>query len=180
MLEDGRLVLKLKHGDAEALRLIYEKHKDDLLTIATSLLHDSASAEDILHDVFVSFAKNIGRFRPYGSLRNYLITAVINRVRDRFRAKMYHVVGLDSTSAISADTKTPEKTIIDDENFRILSESLAKLPMNQQEVITMHLHGAMKFRQIARIQDVSVNTVIARYRYGISKLRSLLRPEIIQ
>lgn len=31
-------------------------HKDRLLTLAYSLVHDMSTAEDILHDVFVSFA----------------------------------------------------------------------------------------------------------------------------
>jgi len=37
----------------------------------------------------------------------------------------------------------------------------------------MHLTGGMKFDDIARLQDVSVKTVLSRYRYGLDKLRSL-------
>ena len=56
MLEDKRLIWELKRGDREALRQIYMEYKDSLLTIAASLLHDSCAAEDVLHDVLVSFA----------------------------------------------------------------------------------------------------------------------------
>ena len=87
MVEDKELVCKLKHGDTEALRRLYEKYKDDLLTVAASLLGDSSEAEDILHDVFVSFAEAITEFQLYGSLRGYLMRCMVNRVRDRLRAK---------------------------------------------------------------------------------------------
>jgi DNA-directed RNA polymerase specialized sigma24 family protein len=36
----------------------------------------------------------------------------------------------------------------------------------------------MKFRAIAKSQNVSINTVQSRYRYGLDKLRSLLNSEV--
>ena len=39
MLEDKRLIRELKHGDKQALRMIYMEYKDNLLTIAAYLLH---------------------------------------------------------------------------------------------------------------------------------------------
>jgi len=36
----------------------------------------------------------------------------------------------------------------------------------------------LTFKEIARIQDVSISTVQGRYRYGIDKLRSLLNGEL--
>ena len=59
MLEDKLLIWKLKRGNRDALRLLYEKYKDNLRTIAGSMLHDTQASEDILHDVFVSFAENV-------------------------------------------------------------------------------------------------------------------------
>jgi len=56
MLEDKRLVLKLKHRHEEALKQIYEKYKGESLSLAAALTRDRDSAEDILHDVIVSFA----------------------------------------------------------------------------------------------------------------------------
>ena len=55
MLEDNLLVWRLRHGDREAFRQIYEKYKDELLTMATSLLNEADEAEDALHEVFVFF-----------------------------------------------------------------------------------------------------------------------------
>ncbi|MGD8500507.1 MAG: sigma factor, partial [Phycisphaerales bacterium] len=95
MLEDKRLIGELKRGDKEALRQIYMEYKDNLLTIATSLLHDTSAAEDVLHDVFVSFAGSVGGLQLRGSLRSYLTASVVNRVRDKYRRKKHHLVELD-------------------------------------------------------------------------------------
>ena len=43
MAEDRRLVERLRQGDRDALRRIYEKYKDDLLTIAGCMLADRAT-----------------------------------------------------------------------------------------------------------------------------------------
>ena len=52
--------------------------------------------------------------------------------------------------------------------------ALAQLPYEQREVVVMHFKGGLTFREIAEWQEVSINTVQGRYRYGLDKLRQLL------
>jgi len=179
MLEDRRLIWKVKAGDAGALRQIYEKYKDELLTIAVSLLGERAAAEDILYDVFVSFAKEIELFQPYGSLKNYLIVCVVERVRERFRSKMYEVVGLDSTGPIGPETERAKERVAVGEEPQMLADALVRLGQQQREAVVLHLQGGMKFSQIAELQEVSISTVQSRYRYGLDKLRSMLDGEVV-
>ena len=82
MLEDEKLKWQFKCGSPQALARIYEKYVDTLLTLAMGLLNDAAEAEDVVQDVFVSFAKSSNGFTLRGNLRAYLTTAVVNRVRD--------------------------------------------------------------------------------------------------
>jgi len=178
MLEDQRLLWRLKRGDKEALRSIYEKYKDNMLTVATSLLHDTGSAEDVLHDVFVSFAMSVGKLKLRSSLRKYLITSIINRVRDRFRTRKHHIVELDEVGPISSDSDSPERSAILTEESQLLTGALAQLPLEQRETIVLHLKADMKFKQIAQMQGISISTVQGRYRYGLSKLRTILNGEM--
>jgi len=177
MLEDKRLILELKQGNKDALRQIYMEYKDTLLTIAASLLHDTYAAEDVLHDVFVSFAGGVGKLELRVSLRSYLISSVVNRVRDRFRKKKYHVVELDKAGQISSDSKRPEESAIFTEQTQLLADALFQIPLEQRETIIMHLSGGMKFKEIAEVQRIPINTVQGRYRYGLDKLRTILRRE---
>lgn len=180
MLEDKLLVWKLRRGDVDALRRIYEKYKDDLLSIATSLLHEVGTGEDIVHDVFVAFAERADRFYLYGSLRRYLITCMVHRIHDTFRSRMYEVTEIERVQPMRTDLQGPAKTVADKETADFLSEGLARLPFQQCEVIVLHLQGDMKFREIADLQGVSINTVQSRYRYGLDKLRSVLSRELME
>jgi len=55
---------------------------------------------------------------------------------------------------------------------------MGKLPYEQREVVILHLRAGMRFREIARLQGISVNTIKGRYRYGLDKLRSILNGEM--
>jgi hypothetical protein len=85
MLEDELLKWKLRRGSPEALARVYEKYIDAMLTLALGLLGNRPAAEDVVQDVFLSFARSARGLRAQGSLCSYLATGVLNRVRDRLR-----------------------------------------------------------------------------------------------
>lgn len=178
MLEDKLLVLKLKRGSADALRRIYEKYKDDLLALAVALSNDIAVAEDALHDVFVSFARYGGKLRLRTSLKSYLSSCIANRVRNLNQARVNYPGPLDREETIDSDCDGPDRLVMSAELCWRIDGAIAQLPYPQREVIILHLQGGMRFRAIAKSQGVSINTVQSRYRYGLDKLKSLLKDEV--
>ena len=101
MLEDKMLVWRFNRGDIHALHCIYEKYRNDLLKVATALLNDKNSVEDVVHDVFSSFAQTVGTFRLSGSLKGYLSICIANRARDENRAiQRRRMVGLDKAEPV--------------------------------------------------------------------------------
>ena len=179
MIEDKLLIWRFKYGDRAALARIYEKYKTDLLRIATGLSNDTSIAEDIVHDVFVTFAQSSDKLKLSGNLKGYLATSVVNRVRNVNRAgRRQQAVSVDETENLMPDSNVPERWIIHNEELYRLNNAMSQLPYQQREVIIMHLQGGMKFKTIAKSQNLSINTVQSRYRYGLDKLRSLLNSEV--
>lgn len=179
MVEEKILIWKFKSGSRDALCRIYEKYKRDLLKLATILLTDVSDAEDIVHDVFVSFAESKLKLKLSGSLKSYLLTCVANRARNRNRAKQQRrTISLGETQPDIVDSETPEQWMICGEKLRQWSNAMAQLPYEQREAVILHLRVGMRFRQIAKLQGVSVSTVQGRYRYGLDKLRSVIDGEV--
>lgn len=177
-MEDTLLIWKFKCGSLRALCRIYRKYSRDLLKLAAALLNDVSAAEDVVHDTFVAFAQSPGRLRLNGNLKGYLATCVVNRVRNRNKAAhRLEGAGLDMADSIVSRSKRPEQWLIDNEQLARLSDALAQLPLEQREVVLLHVHSQMKFKQIAELQNTSINTVQSRYRYGTDKLRSILERE---
>ncbi|MHC4475790.1 MAG: RNA polymerase sigma factor [Planctomycetota bacterium] len=177
MIEDRLLILKCKRGSTDALRRIYQKYKDDLLVLATAILNDTSAAEDVLHDVFVAFVGALKKFKLTGSLKAYLATCVANRARNLNRQRHNRNVGLDHANPAGSDSDQPHQAIVCNEQSQRLNAAMAELPYEQRDVIMLHLRTGLTFRQIAKSQAVSVDTVKSRYRYGIEKLRKILKKE---
>jgi RNA polymerase sigma factor (sigma-70 family) len=179
MLHDKLLIWQFNRGRKDVLRLIYEKYKDDLVTLAAALLFDTGVAEDVVHDVFVSLLGSFAKFRLTGSLRSFLATCVANSARNRNRALLRHKsVGLDEAEPVPSNMAGPDTAMIFGEELSRLSTALGRLAYEQREVLILHIYGGLKFRVIAKQQNVSINTVQGRYRYALDKLRSMLNSEV--
>ena len=176
MLEDKLFIWKFNRGNREVLRNIYEKYKDDLVTLAAALLTDAASAEDVVHDVFVGFIESSRKFRLTGSLKGYLATCVANNARNRNKAGRIRQNSQAGVATLEANR--PDAAVMFGEELRQLSLALGKLPYEQREVLLLHSYSGVKFKAIAKQQNVSINTVQGRYRYALDKLRSMLNGEV--
>jgi RNA polymerase sigma factor (sigma-70 family) len=178
MLEDKLLVWKLKKGNPDALGRIYRKYKDNLLALALSLSHDRSIAEDVVHDAFVSFAEQVTKLQLRGSLKSYLSSCVANRIRGLYRDKPNEVVSLLGHDMPGPHTGQPEIQVISNEQHKSIEKALGQLPYPQRAVVILHLQEGKRFKAIADLQDIPINTVQSRYRYGLDKLRTLLNGKV--
>ncbi len=174
MLEDKLLLLKLKRGNADALRRIYEKYKDELLALAMALSNERTAAEDALHDVFVSLAQYAERLQLRASLKSYLSSSIANRVRTLNRARTLRTAHLGRVETVGCDCDGPDLPATSAELSQRIDQAMEQVPYEQREVMILHLQSGMRFRAIAQSQGVSINTIQSRYRYGLGKLRTLL------
>ncbi len=172
MLEDRQLMKDLQRGETAAWRQIYLKYKDDLLTVARSLVCDMNTAEDCLQEVFVSLVSD--GYKVRSNLKGYLLSCVVNRARDHLRRRDAQSNCQVNMQTQRIDVTDPANVLAENDEMRVVIRALDKLPIEQREVISLHLQGDMTFRQIAAMLDMSINTVQSRYRYGMEKLRQLL------
>lgn len=175
MPDEKKLITQFNQGSKDALCQIYQQYKSDLYGFAMSLLQNASAAEDVVHDVFVSFAQKSGSYTLKGKLRNYLLTSVANRARDLWRLKSQNDVALDKTTVLPEAEYSPEQYMILTEEYKLLQNVLSKIPYQQREIILLHCHHDLTFREIACARGVSVNTIQSRYRYGLEKLSLLLK-----
>jgi RNA polymerase sigma-70 factor (ECF subfamily) len=179
MLDDKRLIWRLRRADVDALRRLYDKYKGDLLKLAVILTGDLGHAEDVVQDVFLKLARSYDRIGIHGNLRNYLITCVVNQTRTLRRdVARRQQTSLDPEALSPCPAPRPEQWAVLNEQTRQLAEAMNQLPPEQREVVTLRFQAGLGFRRIARIQKAPINTVQGRYRYGMEKLRALFNGEV--
>lgn len=170
-----------RNGRGDRLAELYRELKDELLTVAAHLTGSRANGEDLLHDVFVAFAR---RDRADGSLhgcddaRRYLVTSLVHRARDLARRRAPpasdEAVIASATSESVVDDPIQRSSQVE-EAERVNAQVLA-LPDEQRAVVTLHLHGGLAFREIADLLSIPINTATSRYRYALLALKRQLAP----
>ena len=180
-MHEKLLMMRFNRGDCRVLRDIYAMYKDELVSLASALLHDKTSAEDAVHDVFAKLIARQQTLKITQDLRRYLLSAVANSARQQYRSKKNDPkVSLDAPDFPEIDTCVPpDSAVIASEQKQHLAAALSTLPYDQREVILLRHFSSLRLKAIASIQNVSINTVQGRYRYGLEKLRSLLNGELL-
>jgi RNA polymerase sigma-70 factor (ECF subfamily) len=154
-------------GRAEVADL-YKEQGAALLGYAYSLVGERATAEDVLHQVFV---KLLDAHAPVPvDPRPYLFRAVRNAVLNRRRGDSRHV------PIEHADDHWFEAQNGRLETALALETALRTLPEDQREVVVLHVWGDMTFEEIAAVVGIPPNTAASRYRYGLAKLREQMVP----
>jgi RNA polymerase sigma-70 factor, ECF subfamily len=133
--------------------------------------------EDVLQDVFVSFARQAGQFKLLGSLKGYLSICAANCARDKNRQQYRQQNAVQNGDKIPINIPGPEQNAIRNEQHEKLNLALEELTFEQRETIVLHLQSKMRFREIAKLRGVSINTIQSQYRYGLNKIRSILEDE---
>ena len=134
-MEDKLLVLRCKRGSTEALGRIYEKYKTDMLVLAMALLNDKSAAEDVMHDVFLSFVMNIEKFSLTGNLKAYLLTCLANQARNLNKAKRQRNVELDEAELVR--TNSTGLTIYNPSNLANLIKGMKNKNQTREQKIAL-------------------------------------------
>ncbi len=115
MIKDTLLILRCKHGSRTAFKRIYKKYEGDLRTLAANLLDDKASAEDIVHDVFISFLSIVEKFELRRSLAGFLKTCVANRARNYAKKKQNQARTIRDAEKLTSKENEPIRLVIQNE-----------------------------------------------------------------
>jgi RNA polymerase sigma factor (sigma-70 family) len=146
---------------------LYDSYGASLYRYAVMLLGDPAGAEDAIHQVFAAILRQTPRLDDEA---HYLRRAVRNECYSQLRRRQTQG-GHGSADAILE----PVTADIAPEERLALEAAIRELPPEQREVIALHVFEGWTFQQIAGATDTSINTVSARYRYALAKLRQILK-----
>lgn len=118
-------------------------------------LGDRDTAQDITQEVFLKFIKEIGRYREYGKLKNYLYVIARNSIRDYGRRKK--PLQMASMPEVCDDGGIGQKLL--QMNIREALDSLEEL---DKELIILRYYQELRIKDISRILHLPASTV--RYR----------------
>src|SRR5450432_3812983 len=131
-LHDG-LVLRLQRAEPAAVAEVYDAHHAAVRAFAKRLLGDAATAEDLVHEVFVSLPRASRNFRGDSSIRTFLISIAVNHARHHVRAAQRRRRAVSAYSELPpAEHSDPERDARRKELAELLARALDTLPLEQR------------------------------------------------
>lgn len=166
-------------GSSKAAQII-EAYQDGLFRFAYYRTGSFATAQDIVQDVLLKFLRNINTSHII-QLKPYLYRSVANACTDyRRKEKGHFLTTLESASTLEADKKSiPGHNLIIQQEFERINLLLGKLPEEQAEVLRMRIIDELAFDEIAQLLSVSLSTAKSRFKYGLDKLKIIVKDKNI-
>jgi RNA polymerase sigma factor (sigma-70 family) len=177
---------RMAYEQDQRISEVVKREQSRLRNFIRRRVPDPGDAEDILQDVFYKLVEANRLLMPIEHVTAWLFRVARNRVTDLFRRKQP-----ESFSDTAVESGQGELLQLDDllpspdagpealYARKLLLEELAvaigELPAEQREVFVAHELEGYSFKQIAHETGVGVNTLLARKRYAVMRLRERLR-----
>ncbi len=162
MIESDKILAELSQGREEAFQLLFYTYYRDLVTYSCSIVSNLHLAEDIVQEFFVGFWQK-KKFHGGGitSLESYLYFSVknasLNALRDRRRR-----LGKEEEITRQHEMEDKSAELFGEENevdFSKIYGAIRKLPPARKKIFVLCCLKNLKYKEVADIMNISVNTV---------------------
>lgn len=168
------LVSAVRSGDDQAMAQLYERYSPIVYSVALRVLGDTASAEDILQEVFMQLWRNPDVFdASRGSLPGWLAVIARNRAIDSLRKRRPETNITEVIVSIEPDLASGAEWSRALEKIR---SALASMSSPQRSALEMAFFEGLTHAEIATKTGEPLGTIKTRIRAGLGALRKVFNP----
>lgn len=179
--EEAYLLQKLKEGDIRALELIFNQHYSNLCRYLVLLFKNQLLVDHIAQDIFVYLWENRQTIEIKTSLEAYLYSAgrykAINQLRNTSKRE---TISKSIIASSSMEDKPADVALELKELEQIIEDAINTLPERCQKIFRLSREEDLSYKEIAKLLNLSVNTVENQMGIALKKLRTVLRPFYLQ
>jgi RNA polymerase sigma-70 factor (ECF subfamily) len=172
------LVSRLQRADPSAVAEVYDAHHAAVRAFARRLLGDATTAEDLVHEVFVTLPQAARSFRGGAALRTFLISIAVNHARHHVRSAQRRRKALSRYGELDrASPSDPEHEARRRELAELLTRALDSLPIEQRVAFVLCEVEERTSGEAAHIVGAPEATLRTRLFHAKRKLRQVLALE---
>ena len=142
-------------------------HLGAAYNLARWLARDASDAEDIVQDACIRALKYIASLNR-SEAKAWFLTIVRHAFYDWCERNRPAEVARDDGSALDAAV---DHSAVDPDQAAVLAEAVAELPLAFREVLILREMEELSYKEIARIADIPIGTVMSR----LARARALLQ-----
>ena len=172
---DHELMIAVRAGEIRRLGELFERHHRRLYGFFVRLTNQPSVSEDLVQIVFYRILKYRHTYRDEGKFSAWIYHLARKVAADHFRKHAATPVPTDPAHLPEpADgNPQPSEQAAAAEDQAILRTALARLPLEQREVLVLSRLQNVEHKEIARLLDCSVGAVKVRAHRALKELRDV-------
>jgi RNA polymerase sigma-70 factor, ECF subfamily len=168
--EDTLLVARAQEGDQVAFGMLVRKYQNKLIQLVARLVGEG-DAPDVAQESFIKAYRALKSFRGQSAFYTWLYRIGINSAKNHLVSRARRPAGQDidvhdaelfgHTEQLS-DIDTPEAILLTDEIRDRIATTIAKLPPDLRQAITLRELDGLSYEEIAQAMECPIGTVRSR------------------
>ena len=176
--EVQKWILKIsQEDDQRSFRYLFDYYYPKLLNYSRYLLESKSAADEVISNVFIGIWNNKASINKIEKFDSYIFRAVKNKclsyLRDTHRLQ-FEELNIKGSKLIKS-VRSPESLYINEELRATILKALDELPPRCRLVFELVKQDGLKHKEVAKLLDVSVNTVENQMGKAMFKLRNKLK-----
>jgi RNA polymerase sigma-70 factor (ECF subfamily) len=174
-VSDETLMGRVAEGDRQAIRLLFERYQLIVYRFVLRLVANSATAEDIVSDVFIELWRHAARFEGRARLSTWILAIARNKAVSAMRGRIDQPLDDAMLETIPDPGTTAEETLHASERSAVLRQCLVALSPLHREIIDLVYYHEKSVEEASVILGVRAATVKTRMFYARRQLAEHLR-----
>jgi RNA polymerase sigma-70 factor (ECF subfamily) len=181
---DEQLVERAQKGDKRAFELLVRKYQHKIIQLVSRLVGDG-DAPDVAQETFIKAYRALNGFRGQSQFYTWLYRIGINTAKNylvsRNRRPSDQDIDVQDAEQYGhtqhlSDIDTPEAQLLSDEIKHAVVTTIARLPPDLRQAITLRELEGLSYEEIAEVMDCPIGTVRSRIFRAREAIDLVLKP----
>ena len=174
------LVTRVRAGDEEAFRLIFERYSRPVLSFIFDMVGERSLAEDLAQETFVRAYRGFDSLREETRLSTWLFAIAKNVARESLRTRRRDAGNIEIDGEASFElhdhARTPAGQLLDKELSGVIQKALMRLDEDKRLVFTLKVLQQRSYEEIAEITGFSVGKLKTDLHRARAEMRRRIGP----
>ena len=176
---DAETVKRVLAGDADAFRLLVDRHGRTLHRVAYRITNSADDAEDVVQEAFIRAYRQLASYDGRAAVSTWLHRITVNCALDLLRSRQRRPEdsGREETLMSHHDPGSPQERHARGSEIReAVARAMASLSSNERTAFVLRHFEGMSIDEIGRALGTKVNATKHTVFRAVQKLRQELEP----
>jgi RNA polymerase sigma-70 factor (ECF subfamily) len=177
---DETLLAGIAGGDRTAMHTLYARHNVRVYRFILRMVRDTATAEDLVSQVFLDVWRTAGQFEGRAQVSTWLLSIARFKALTALRQRQHEDIEQEDVLGIADGADNPEAAMDRSRTNAILRACVAKLSPAHREIINLVYYHEKSVEEVGRIIGIPQSTVKTRMFYARKQLAELLKSQGVE